>query len=125
MVALVCPGALQAIISNSMVIPITIVVPVSGSGLSASVGNAAIGFLAGFVLIGIGLPLFNLGHRSVPTAQTSLLNMTEVVLAPLWVWIWPGETPAGVTLVGGALVIGAVVYQIASPDRVPLRQSAI
>ena len=89
---------IPAIISNSLVIPITVVVLLAGSGLSMPVRDAAIGFLAGFILIGIGLPLFNLGHRSVPTAQISLLNMTEVVLAPLWVWIWPGETPAGATL---------------------------
>lgn len=114
-----------AIISNSLVIPITVVVLFAGSGLSMPVRDAAIGFLAGFILIGIGLPLFNLGHRSVPTAQISLLNMTEVVLAPLWVWIWPGETPAGATLVGGALVIGAVVFQISAADRVPLRQPAV
>ncbi len=116
---------IPAIISNSLVIPITVVVLLAGSGLSMSVRDAAIGFLAGFILIGIGLPLFNLGHRSVPTAQISLLNMTEVVLAPLWVWIWPGETPAGATLVGGALVIGAVVFQISAADRVPLRQPAV
>ncbi|MFZ8998100.1 MAG: EamA/RhaT family transporter, partial [Ilumatobacteraceae bacterium] len=107
------------------VIPITIAVLLTGSGLSMSVRDAAIGFLAGFILIGIGLPLFDLGHRSVPTAQISLLNMTEVVLAPLWVWIWPGETPAGATLVGGALVIGAVIFQISAADRVPLRQPAV
>jgi DME family drug/metabolite transporter len=116
---------IPAIISNSLVIPITVVVLLAGSGLSMSVRDAAIGFLAGFILIGIGLPLFNLGHRSVPTAQISLLNMTEVVLAPLWVWIWPGETPAGATLVGGALVIGAVIFQISAADRVPLRQPAV
>lgn len=116
---------IPAIISNSLVIPIAVVVLLAGSGFSMPVRDAAIGFLAGFILIGIGLPLFNLGHRSVPTAQISLLNMTEVVLAPLWVWIWPGETPAGATLVGGALVIGAVIFQISAADRVPLRQPAV
>mgnify|MGYP003333833736 CR=1 FL=1 len=116
---------IPAIISNALVIPITVVVLVAGTGFSMPVGDAVIGFLAGFLLIGIGLPLYNLGHRSVPTAQISLLNMNEVVLAPLWVWIWPGETPAGATLVGGALVIGAVAYQISAADRVPLRQPAV
>ena len=116
---------IPAIISNSLVIPIAVVVLLAGSGLSMPVRDAAIGFLAGFILIGIGLPLFNLGHRSVPTAQISLLNMTEVVLAPVWVWIWPGEAPAGATLVGGALVIGAVIFQISAADRVPLRQPAV
>lgn len=116
---------IPAIISNSLVIPLTVVVAWSSTGLNMPLRDAALGFLAGFILIGVGLPLYNLGHRSVPTAQISLLVMSEVVLAPLWVWIWPGETPAAATLIGGALVIGAVVYQIASVDRVPLRQPTV
>ena len=60
-------------------------------------------------LLGVGLPMFNLGHLSVPSAQVSLLLMTEVVLAPLWVWIWPGETPSAGTLVGGSIILAAVV----------------
>ncbi|MGI9623988.1 MAG: DMT family transporter [Acidimicrobiales bacterium] len=82
------------------------------TGLSMSTRDAFLAGAAGFVLLGIGLPLFNLGHRYVPTAQVSLLIMTELVLAPLWVWIWPGETPEPTTLLGGAIVIGAVVWQI-------------
>ncbi len=116
---------IPAIISNSLVIPLTVVVAWSSTGLNMPLRDATLGFLAGFILIGVGLPLYNLGHRSVPTAQISLLVMSEVVLAPLWVWIWPGETPAAATLIGGALVIGAVVYQIASVDRVPLRQPTV
>lgn len=116
---------IPAIISNSLVIPLTVVVAWSSTGLNMPLRDATLGFLAGFILIGVGLPLYNLGHRSVPTAQISLLVMSEVVLAPLWVWIWPGETPAVATLIGGALVIGAVVYQIASVDRVPLRQPTV
>jgi drug/metabolite transporter (DMT)-like permease len=77
-----------------------------------SLRDVTLGAIAGFVLIGFGLPLFNLGHRSVPTAQISLLAMTEVVLSPVWVWIWPGETPSGATLVGGTIVIAAVIWQV-------------
>lgn len=114
-----------AIVSNTLVIPVTVAAALAGGGIGMPLGDALIGFAAGFVLIGVGIPLYNLGHRSVPTAQISLLIMTESVLSPLWVWVWPGETPATATLVGGALVIGAVVYQIVSSDRVPLRQPTV
>jgi drug/metabolite transporter (DMT)-like permease len=114
-----------AIVSNALVIPVTVAAALAGGGIGMPLGDALIGFAAGFVLIGVGIPLYNLGHRSVPTAQISLLIMTESVLSPLWVWVWPGETPATATLVGGALVIGAVVYQIVSSDRVPLRQPTV
>ena len=49
---------------------------------------------------------------SVAAARVPLLLMTEVVLAPLWVWIWPGETPSAATLVGGAVIIGAVSWLV-------------
>lgn len=81
-------------------------------GLGVSLGDALLGMLAGGVFLGLGLPLFNLGHRSVPAARVSLLLMTEVVLAPLWVWIWPGETPSTGTLIGGAIVLGAVAWLV-------------
>lgn len=81
------------------------------------------GFLAsltGGVALGFGLPMYNLGHRSVAAARVPLLLMTEVILAPLWVWIWPGETPSPATLVGGGVILGAVVWLLSrsSPRRV-------
>ncbi len=66
--------------------------------------------VSGGFALGLGLPMFNLGHRSVAAAKVPLLLMTEVVLAPLWVWIWPGEVPSVATLLGGAVILGAVVW---------------
>ncbi len=68
--------------------------------------------ISGGVALGIGLPMFNLGHRSVAAARIPLLLMTEVVLAPLWVWIWPGQTPGVGTLIGGSVILGAVVWLV-------------
>ena len=100
-------------------------VAASASGLSMSMRDLALGATAGFVILGLGLPMFNLGHRSVPTAQVSLLIMTEIVLTPLWVWIWPGETPSISTLIGGAVIITAVVWQVTGAERVALRHPVV
>jgi drug/metabolite transporter (DMT)-like permease len=81
-------------------------------GLAVSWSDAALACVSGGVALGLGLPLFNIGHRSVPAARVSLLLMTEIVLAPLWVWIWPGETPRIGTLIGGAIVLAAVVWLV-------------
>lgn len=89
------------------------VVALGGPGLAISWHDAGLATITGGFALGLGLPLFNLGHRSVAAAKVSLLLMTEVVLAPLWVWIWPGETPRVGTLVGGAIVLGAVVWLVA------------
>ncbi len=84
------------------------VMAASDSGLGVSGKDAFLGLAAGGFLLAGGLPMFNLGHLSVPTAQISILLLIEVVLAPVWVWIWPGERPATGILVGGAIVLIAV-----------------
>ncbi len=88
------------------------VVAVADSGLGVSWRDATLATVAGGLALGLGLPMFNLGHRSVAAARVSLLLMTEIVLAPLWVWIWPGETPRAGTLIGGAIVLGSVVWLV-------------
>lgn len=62
----------------------------------------------GVVQIAIGMVLFTSGSRHVPAAELALLSLTEVVLAPLWVWIGVGEVPRLLTLVGGAIVLAAI-----------------
>ena len=79
-------------------------------GLSITWHDALLATVTGGFALGVGLPLFNLGHRSVASARVSLLLMTEVVLAPIWVWIWPGERPGASTLIGGAIVLVTVVW---------------
>ncbi|HET6221276.1 MAG TPA: EamA family transporter, partial [Dongiaceae bacterium] len=52
-----------------------------------------------------------LGARHVPAAQVALLLLTEVILAPFWVWLFVGETPTPTALIGGLIVLGAVMAQ--------------
>jgi drug/metabolite transporter (DMT)-like permease len=59
-------------------------------------------------LLALGMALYTLGSRVVPAAELTLLSMAEVLLAPVWVWLVLGETAAGSTLAGGALVLAAI-----------------
>ncbi len=108
---------LPAIIAGVALLIVAGIVSLATVGLAYSVRDLLLGFGAGGIALGIGLPLYNVGHRSVPTAQVSLLNLSEIVLTPLWVWIWPGEVPSSGTLVGGAVVLAAVVYLVVASDR--------
>ena len=81
-----------------------------GPGLDLPIRDVAMGCIAGGLLIGLGTPVFNYAHRFVPPAETSLLLIAEVVLAPLWLWAWPGEVPATSTLVGGGVALSAVAW---------------
>ena len=67
-------------------------------------------FLGVFQYAG-GFILITLGARHLPAAEVALLSLTEVVLAPIWVWMGVGEVPAAPTLVGGGIVLAAVVAQ--------------
>ena len=40
-----------------------------------------------------------------------LITLLEVVLGPLWVWLALDKHPSTLTLVGGAIVIAAIVMQ--------------
>jgi drug/metabolite transporter (DMT)-like permease len=62
---------------------------------------------------GVGFLLFMAGARLIPAAQTSLIGMLETVLGPLWVWLVLGERPDATSLVGGALIFGALVANTA------------
>jgi DME family drug/metabolite transporter len=97
------------------------VIALLDSGLGISGRDLTMAAISGGFALGLGLPLYNLGHRSVAAARVPLLLMTEVVLAPLWVWIWPGETPDVTTLIGGAVIMSAVAWLMlrARPSEVP------
>ena len=38
-------------------------------------------------------------------------NITEIVFAPIWVWLVFAEMPSVATLLGGAIVLGAIGYE--------------
>src|SRR3954449_12213248 len=61
--------------------------------------------------IGLGLTFLTIGARLIPAAQVALITLLEVVLGPLWVWLAVHERPTTATLVGGVIVIGAIVWQ--------------
>jgi drug/metabolite transporter (DMT)-like permease len=67
--------------------------------------------LMGVGQMGLGLAFLTAGARLLPASEVALITLLEVVLGPLWVWISISETPVLATLVGGAVVIAAVLLQ--------------
>jgi drug/metabolite transporter (DMT)-like permease len=80
----------------------------------ASVGAIDIALLAlfGLLQVGLGLTLFALGSRLLPSGQASLIATLETPLMPFWIWLAFQEVPALRALAGGALVMAAVVADI-------------
>jgi drug/metabolite transporter (DMT)-like permease len=85
----------------------------------AGVTGASLSILAmfGLLQVGLGLTLFSLGSRHLPSGQASLIATLETPLMPFWVWLAFQELPSSRALVGGALVIGAVLADISSSMR--------
>jgi drug/metabolite transporter (DMT)-like permease len=65
--------------------------------------------LLGGVVIPLSLALFFRGLRYLPAAEIALFSLIETVLGPLWTWIGVGEVPGTWALVGGGIVIAAIV----------------
>jgi len=78
------------------------------SDFAITAHDAGIGLLAGSALLAIPVVFLNMGARVVPASETALLLMSEVVLAPLWVWVFVDEQPAATTLIGGLVILSAV-----------------
>ena len=83
--------------------------------LSVRDGSIAMGM--GVFQVGAGLILYTLGSRSLPAAELTLLSLAEVLLGPLWVWLFLGETAAFNTLVGGVILLAAIVGNAISGKR--------
>jgi drug/metabolite transporter (DMT)-like permease len=80
--------------------------------------------LLGAVQMGLGLALFTVGARLIAAAEVALITLLEVVLGPFWVCIAFGETPDRATLVGGAIVVVAVIIQVTGDVRIPSPHAA-
>jgi drug/metabolite transporter (DMT)-like permease len=68
--------------------------------------------LFGVTQFGLGLLLLTLGTRLVSATESALVNTLEVPLAALWVWLAFNEVPPSSTLIGGAIVVAAVVGHV-------------
>ena len=71
----------------------------------------------GFFQVGLGLTFFTLGSRFLPSGQASLIATLETPLMPFWVWLAFQEVPSVRALIGGALVMGAVIADIVADNR--------
>jgi DME family drug/metabolite transporter len=74
----------------------------------------------GVVPLGGGLVLYTRASRHLPAAELQLVATAELVLAPLWVWIGVGEAPDAATLIGGGLILLAILWQaVGAWDHLP------
>lgn len=71
----------------------------------------------GVLQVALGLTLFVLGSRHLPSAQAALIATLETPLMPFWIWVAFSEVPTGTQLIGGAVVLAAVLADTAGDLR--------
>jgi drug/metabolite transporter (DMT)-like permease len=79
--------------------------------------SAIVLVLLGVFQIAAPYALFVRGLRYVSATQASLTGMIEPVANPIWVFLFLGERPAGPSILGGAIVLGAIAWHtwVATP----------
>ena len=85
--------------------------------LSVSFQDIAISFSMGIFQVGGGLVLYTIGSKALSAADLTLLSLAEVVLGPVWVWLFLGEFASNNTLIGGGVLLLAIITNAASGKR--------
>ena len=79
--------------------------------INISYHDIFLGFLAGFFQLGLGFIFITIGARKTPSAVVGIIMITEAVLGPLWAWMFVNENPPMTVLIGGSVIIFAVLLQ--------------
>ena len=70
-----------------------------------------LGFLAGFFQIGFGFIFITIGARTTPSAMVGIIMLSESVLGPIWAFLFVNEIPSLYGLIGGVIILFAVLLQ--------------
>ncbi|QEX17412.1 membrane protein [Hypericibacter terrae] len=76
---------------------------------SLSAHDLAICAALGIFQLGFQYVLLAMGVRHLPAAEAALTTRLSLIFAPLLAWIGAGEVPGRSTLIGGAVIVGAIL----------------
>ena len=79
--------------------------------LSISSHDLFLGFLAGTFQIGFGFIMITIGSQTTPAAVVGILMLTEAVFGPLWAWLFINEVPPMSVIIGGAIIMLAIIFE--------------
>ena len=81
------------------------------SKIMISPNDIFLGFLAGFFQVGFGFIFITIGARTTPSAMVGIIMFSESVLGPIWALLFVSERPSTFGLIGGAIILTAVLLQ--------------
>ena len=69
------------------------------------------GFYLGVPQLAFGFICITIGSRTTPSTTIGLLMLTETLFAPMWVWLFLNEIPPLSVLIGGTVIISAIILK--------------
>ena len=82
---------------------------VTGGNFSISTHDMLLSFFWGAIIQSFAFSLFIISSRHLFAAEVTLFSLLEFSLGPVWVWLIINEIPTWISLVGGGVVISAVL----------------
>ena len=67
-----------------------------------------------FFQVGFGFIFITIGARTTPSAMVGIIMLSESVLGPVWAFLFVSERPSMFGLIGGAIILFAVLLQFCS-----------
>ena len=80
-------------------------------GIVISTKDIWLSFLLGVPQLAFGFIFITIGSRTTPAVMVGLLMLMESIFAPIWVWLFYNEIPPTSVLIGGIIILSAVVMK--------------
>ena len=96
-------------VTLSGVIALAVTALLVGGDFAISWHDLGLCLLQGMVISAFCNAVFAFAARTVPAAELTLFTLLETVLSPVWVWLVIAETPSQPTLLGGAVILIAIM----------------
>lgn len=99
-----------------------VILAVRGEAIVVLPWDMGLSVAIGAVILALGMVMYTLGSRVIPAAELTLLSLIEVLLAPLWVFLFLGETATMGTFIGGGVLLAAVALNAVMGARAQMAQ---
>ncbi|MFO1203939.1 MAG: DMT family transporter [Tabrizicola sp.] len=99
-----------------------LVLTAQGQPIVVSTWDMGTATLIGAVILALGMVMYTAGSRVIPAAELTLLSLIEVLLGPVWVFLFLGETASAATFLGGGVLLAAVALNAIMGARAPRQE---
>lgn len=111
------PNAAPSAVALGNVIACVFCIPSAGALVEAPPRDWMILLYLGLFQVTAAYLLLMRAVQRVSAFEASLLLLLEPILSPIWAWALNGETVAGMTFLGGGIILAASVAQVARPRK--------